>query len=243
MAKDPAFLFYPNDWLGGTLGMTLEEKGAYLELIICQFNSGHMTSHMAGRMVGQLFGQIQDKFKKDENGLWYNERLDLEIEKRNSFINSRKNNLKGFNQHKKRAHMEGHMTSHMENENENIIKKGGVGENIKPPWAKNFHHWSPGIQYPFESEKFGRIWDQWLDYKKQRNLDDYTSISESEAINNLAYLSQGDLKKAEIMVKHSIARNWKSINPLDKKKEPFPEESTIKLNADEITKKNNSRPY
>ena len=40
-----------------------------------------------------------------------------------------------------------------------------------------------------------------------------------------------------------IARNWKSINPPDKKKEPFPEESTIKLNADEITKKNNSRPY
>ena len=122
-------------------------------------------------------------------------------------------------------------------------KKGGPGENIKPPWAKNFHHWSPEIQYPFESEKFGRIWDQWLDYKKQRNLDDYTSISESEAINNLVDLSQGDLKKAEIMVKHSIARNWKSINPPDKKKEPFPEESPIKLNADEITKKNNSRPY
>ena len=27
MAKDPAFLFYPGDWLGGTMGMTLEEKG------------------------------------------------------------------------------------------------------------------------------------------------------------------------------------------------------------------------
>lgn len=101
MTKDPAFLFYPGDWLGGTLGMTLEEKGAYLELLICQFNSGHMTSHMVGRMVGQVFGQIQEKFKKDENGLWYNERLDKEIEKRKSFISSRLNNLKGINQYTK----------------------------------------------------------------------------------------------------------------------------------------------
>ena len=46
MAKDPAFLFYPNDWLGGTIGMSFEEKGAYMELLIAQFNLGHMTSHM-----------------------------------------------------------------------------------------------------------------------------------------------------------------------------------------------------
>ena len=164
MSKDPAFLFYPGDWLGGTLGMTLEEKGAYLELLICQFNSGHMTSHMVGRMVGQVFGQIQDKFKKDENGLWYNKRLDIEIEKRNSFINSRKNNLKGFNQYKKNG---GHMEGHMEDENENIYKgKGGVGE--KPKWAENFNNYNPKIKYPFESEKFGAIWDHWLKYKKER---------------------------------------------------------------------------
>ena len=132
MSKDPAFLFYPGDWLGGTLGMTLEEKGAYLELLICQFNSGHMTSHMVGRMVGQVFGQIQEKFKKDENGLWYNERLDKEIEKRKSFISSRLNNLKGINQYtKNEGHMGGHLTSHAENENIDIIikkRKGGVGE-------------------------------------------------------------------------------------------------------------------
>jgi len=26
MSKDPAFLFYPNDYIGGTMGMTFEEK-------------------------------------------------------------------------------------------------------------------------------------------------------------------------------------------------------------------------
>lgn len=118
MAKDPAFLFYPNDWLGGTLGMTFEEKGAYMELLMLQFNRGHMTFDMVGQVVGQLWVKISDKFIQDDAGLWYNERLDIEKEKRKAFTNSRKNNLSGNNQYSKdKGHMEGHMTTHMENEN------------------------------------------------------------------------------------------------------------------------------
>ena len=120
MAKDPAFLFYPNDWLGGTHGMTLEEKGAYMEVLILQFNRGHMEGHMIGQIIGQIWDKIQHKFTKDENGLWFNPRLEDEIIKRKSYSMSRRNNLKGLNQYtKNKGHMEGHMTSHMENENEN----------------------------------------------------------------------------------------------------------------------------
>jgi len=118
--KDPAFLFYPGDWLGGTMGMTFEEKGAYITLLMLQFNRGHMTEHMIGQTVGQLWVKVQDKFIKDEQGLYYNERLDEEIKKRKRFIESRFNNISGTNQYtKKTGHIKGHMTSHMENENEN----------------------------------------------------------------------------------------------------------------------------
>jgi uncharacterized protein YdaU (DUF1376 family) len=122
--KDPAFLFYPNDYIGGTMGMTFEEKGAYMELLMMQFNRGHMTSHMIGQVVGQLWDNIKHKFKQDNEGLWYNERLDLEKENRIKFTQSRRNNLNGINQYTKKGghkggHMDGHMTSHMENENEN----------------------------------------------------------------------------------------------------------------------------
>jgi uncharacterized protein YdaU (DUF1376 family) len=128
MAKDPAFLFYPNDWLGGTLGMTFEEKGAYMELLMLQFNRGHMEGHMVGQVVGQIWDKISHKFIQDENGLWYNERLELEKNRRKAFTNSRRNNLKGINQHtKNKGHINGHMTSHMENEDEDIKLKGGVG--------------------------------------------------------------------------------------------------------------------
>ena len=125
--KDPAFLFYPNDYIGGTMGMTFEEKGAYMELLMMQFNRGHMGGHMIGQVVGQIWDKIQHKFKQDENGLWYNERLELEINRRKAFTESRKNNLKGINQHtKKEGHMDGHMTSHMENRNENRNKDKNI---------------------------------------------------------------------------------------------------------------------
>jgi uncharacterized protein YdaU (DUF1376 family) len=127
MAKDPAFLFYPGDWLGGTIGMTFEEKGAYMELLMMQFNRGHMTEHMIGQVIGQLWDSVKPKFIQDEKGLWFNERLDLEKKRRKDYTESRLNNLTGINQHTKKSphkagHMGGHTTGHMENESVNEIK-------------------------------------------------------------------------------------------------------------------------
>lgn len=126
--KDPAFLFYPNDWLGGTMGMTFEQKGAYMELLMLQFNRGHMTSHMIGQILGQSFGQnwdaIKSKFEEDGNGHFFNRRLEEEQMKRKAFTDSRKNNRAGKNQHSKTTtndgSSDGHTSSLMENENENI---------------------------------------------------------------------------------------------------------------------------
>lgn len=144
MAKDPAFLFYPSDWISGTLGMTFEEKGAYFELLMTQFNQGHMTSHMIGRMVGQLWSSIQHKFIQDENGLWYNIRLEEEKKKRKAFTESRRNNIKGKNQYtekptKKVGHKKGHMTSHMENVNVNEIIDYFIDKGYTEESAKKFY--------------------------------------------------------------------------------------------------------
>ncbi len=133
MAKDPAFLFYPNDYIGGTMGMTFEEKGAYIELLMVQFNRGHMSTHMIAQTVGQIWEKIKCKFKEDEFGLWYNERLELEKKRRMEFTESRRNNKEGKNQYTK-GRKKGHMTSHMENENENENKD----KNIIKFKGKNF---------------------------------------------------------------------------------------------------------
>ena len=140
MSKDPAFLFYPNDYIGGTMGMTFEQKGAYMEILMAQFNRGHMTSHMIGQVLGQTGGQIwdtiKDKFEKDSKGRFYNARLEEEQSKRKRYTESRKNNIEGKNQYtkepKKVYNDDGHMTSHMENRNRNeIYNSNKIKENFK----------------------------------------------------------------------------------------------------------------
>lgn len=161
MAKDPAFLFYPNDWIGGTLGMTFEEKGAYMELLMTQFNRGHMTTHMIAQVVGQNWDKIKEKFIKDENGLWYNERLEEEKSKRQNYTKSRRNNVSGNNQHTKNkqknkekndGYMDGHTTSHMEDENKDI--NNTIINNKLPKEIKDSNSWSNEKNYFLNDEQF-----------------------------------------------------------------------------------------
>lgn len=42
MAKDPAFLFYPNDFTSGTRFFTDEQVGKYIRLLCAQFDCGHL---------------------------------------------------------------------------------------------------------------------------------------------------------------------------------------------------------
>lgn len=159
MAKDPAFLFYPNDYIGGTMGMTFEEKGAYIELLMLQFNRGHMDGHMIGQCVGQLWNRIQSKFIQDEQGFWYNERLDIEKAKRKAFSESRRNNIKGNNQH-----MKGHMTTHMENENEDVIEVKNI--NIDFEWFWNDYDKKVGAK-----DKLKKKWNKLSDEERQNAMN------------------------------------------------------------------------
>lgn len=159
MAKDPAFLFYPNDYIGGTMGMTFEEKGAYIELLMLQFNRGHMDGHMIGQCVGQIWERIKCKFIQDEQGLWYNERLDVEKAKRKAFSESRRNNIKGNNQH-----MRGHMTKHMENENEDVIEVKNI--NIDFEWFWNEYDKKVG-----EKQKLKKKWNKLSDEERQNAMN------------------------------------------------------------------------
>ena len=117
MAKDPALLWYPGDWLGGTTTLSRLHKGAYMDLLMCQFNEGHMSLQDIKVVLGNDFDKVWDKLSKkseiDENGLYFNKRLEEEQIKRKNFTTSRKKNLH------KDEHITPHMSEHMENENEN----------------------------------------------------------------------------------------------------------------------------
>jgi uncharacterized protein YdaU (DUF1376 family) len=160
MAKDPAFLFYPGDYVSGTMGMTFEEKGAYMDLLMLQFNRGHMNTHMIQHTVGHLWEQVKCKFIQDNEGLWYNVRLDVEKDKRKTFTESRRNNIKPKNKTIENTsyeiHMNSHMDSHMENVNEDINKDININKS-KCSFEQVYEYMSSRIgidQAKIEAEKF-----------------------------------------------------------------------------------------
>lgn len=118
MAKDPAFLFYPGDWQGGTSTFSRFLKGCYMDVLIAQFNSGHLSLDEIKTVLGSDFGTawpaLQKKFITDAAGLLFNEKLDNEITKRKLYSKSRSDNRKN------KTHdptYEKDMKGHMENEN------------------------------------------------------------------------------------------------------------------------------
>lgn len=94
MAKDPAFLFYPEAFLGGISDLTMEERGQYITLLCYQHQKGVVSEKTIRLSVGSVSVDVMKKFIKDENGDYYNERLRHEIEKRSKFAESRKENGK-----------------------------------------------------------------------------------------------------------------------------------------------------
>lgn len=121
MAKDPAFLFYSQDFFVATAYWSNEQVGKYIRLLIAQHQYGRLSADMVDT-ISQGDSIVSSKFEKDENGNFFNEKLELVIEQRKKFTESRRNNLKKKKDHKEQhmnSHMDKHMVSHMENEIEN----------------------------------------------------------------------------------------------------------------------------
>lgn len=92
--KDPAFLFYSSDFLSGTMLMSDEEIGQYIKLLCLQHQKGHLKEKDMLNICKRQNEEIFSKFRKDEEGNYYNERLEEEIIRRKKYSESRRNNRK-----------------------------------------------------------------------------------------------------------------------------------------------------
>lgn len=96
MAKDPAFLFFPGDWLGGTQTFTRHQKGAYMDLLMAQFAQDPLSLDDVKHILGEKdFNELWElklkkKFKQDPHGNFYNAKLRSEKEKRAQYTKTRR---------------------------------------------------------------------------------------------------------------------------------------------------------
>jgi hypothetical protein len=80
--KDPAFLMYAQDFLTGVTFMTDEQVGKYIRLLCLQHQKGHMTTEQMCKILQDDDVEVFEKFRQDQDGKWYNVKLDQEIERR-----------------------------------------------------------------------------------------------------------------------------------------------------------------
>lgn len=102
MAKDPAFLFYSDNFQSGTQFFSDEQTGKYIRLLCAQHLHGHLSEKHMMHICKSHDVEIFAKFSKDADGKYYNERLEFEILRRRNYSESRASNRKSTNKKQKK---------------------------------------------------------------------------------------------------------------------------------------------
>ena len=206
MAKDPAFLFYSQDFFVGVATMSFEDRGKYITLLCLMHQSGRMSEETIRLLVGSPSVTLKSKFEVDENGLWFNERLEVEAEKRVKFTESRRlNGLSGGRPKANGKPKKNHMDNHMEDENENeiVIKKRGVGEKSKTTAQIAFDL----IPDTFHGDEFAVLWDDYEKLRKQKKKP-LTETAVKQRVGQLVAISGGKWDVAKAIMEETISSGW-----------------------------------
>jgi len=186
MAKDPAFLFYTGDFSTGTQFLTDEQVGKYIRLLMAQHQHGRLSEKQVIFICKSIDNEIMFKFKKDEFGFYYNERLESEVFKRKAFSESRSNNKKGKT--KEVINISKSYDNHMEdiNKDKNIVKKEKKVKYFEPPSFEDFDAY-------FKEKGYGIISKKVFDYYSTADWHD----SQGNKVKNWKQKVQGVWFKEE----------------------------------------------
>ncbi len=80
--QDPAYQLYTSDFLVRNLHMSDEQAGRYIRLLCFQHQNGHMPESIMISFCKGVDSVVFAKFLIDNNGLYYNEEMELEIQRR-----------------------------------------------------------------------------------------------------------------------------------------------------------------
>lgn len=142
MAKDPAFLFYYEKWVGGTKfrGHTPEMKkilkGCYIDLLSEQADIGYLTLEAIKEICNGLFEKVwpilKEKFS-EKNGVFFNKKLKEIITKRKEFSESRRRNR--LNKKKKQEKDMNNTSNSHEKDSININTNTNINKDVNNKYS------------------------------------------------------------------------------------------------------------
>ena len=171
MAKDPAILFYTQDFITGTMFFSFEQKGKYISLLCAQHQHGGLINkNDFNSLVGDDIA-LRSKFIETEDG-FFNERLMKEMNKRskkstnlsaNALIRWDKEKQKQCKSNAKAYARD--MPTEDENENEDVIINDIKKDNI--PEFSEFFSYAKTLSIYHSSMKFQveAKYNSWLENK------------------------------------------------------------------------------
>lgn len=185
MAKDPAVLFYFQDFLVGTEFMNDDEVGKYIRILCHQADKGALTENQIKRIckADTIPEIILEKLSIDDNGKYYQKRMKSEKEKRENYSESRKKNRGGSSEDMNDISLS--HDSHKEDENEDINEDVIVNE-IKVEINPEIIELYETVILLFDEDlrpKTDKKKEQWCDVlDKLVNIDHYEPIHIAQII-------------------------------------------------------------
>lgn len=204
MAKNPILPLYYNDIDRATRTWTDEEFGAYMRLLIEQWDKGGLPNdyQKLTRLATSLdtnWEFLKNKFELVD-GLLKNPVMEEIREKRRKHSEKQSDNVRKRYQKSTKTD-----TKYLPLENEYEIEneivnddKGGVGE-------------KEGIVYPFDTINFKKTWAIWKGYRKgEHNLFYRTLESEQSALRELSRIAPTEQQAIQI-IDTAMANTWKNL--------------------------------
>ena len=233
--KAPAFQFYADDFLAGTITMTNEERGAYIALLCIQWSKEALTENDFQRvcigMPPHSQRICQSKFQIDAEGNYRNQRLQSEREKQDQYRKKQTDNAN--------KRWVGNATAYPTALPVDIPKVCSPSPTPTPnnkkdtaapksPWDVGF-----GVELPesLRTDSCLQSVKLWLQYKAEKR-EGYkkTGLAASLAKWSREF-SSADFPTA---VENSIASGWKGIFPKNNQQQSLPIQSkgSFKLDDD-----------
>jgi hypothetical protein len=210
MANDPAFLFYPGDYLRDTQCLTEPVQVAY-DRIMCEHMrniciSQEQLNFFTKRLDSEQKKELMHVLKKIPGGFqisWVAE----SIEKRRNYSDSRRKNREGKSTNTKKTSQS--YVPHMENEdvNENVIEDKLKGAEV------DFH--KPDVNgdtifFPIDNQTVRDAWARWKEYRLKQHGKKYPIMGEQAAIKQLEKMDEQQILNT---IFKAIESNWLNLYP------------------------------
>lgn len=194
MAQDPAFLFYPGDYLRDTQCLSENVQVAY-DRIMCEHMRNICISQSQLKFFTKKLNESEIEELKnvltEENGNYMIKWVAESINKRRDYSDSRRKN-RAKKTKEDMCNISKTYDEHMENEIENVNKDINTNK----------------IIYPFDSDTFKEKWKLWNAYRKEKGCQYKTETSEQMALKKL---SEFDEQFAIELIETSISNQWQGL--------------------------------